>query len=239
MPFRRYKRRRYSGGRRIFRKFRKYVKRRASKRRGYTRNSKIPTGWIVPDSYYCKLRFISIDLGSVSAFPLFTIKLNSLTPNPLDGTHQYFGMDQINDFYYTYTIWGCKWNIMIQNNATNFGIEYSMVPSTVDTAFANIDQMRENPKSRYGVTGIAGATNATRWAKGYHSVAGMYGVSKKFIMDSTNFAGSSVGTDPTNILFLKFGMSSVDPTNPALNVNVKMILTCYVRFYDRKILPPS
>lgn len=215
-------------------------KRRVYRRRrprGIRPNSVVSRSSPVPDRFFTRLNYTElITMQYTGTLKTYQFRVNCLNdPNYTATGHQPMGHDQFALLYNKYKVHGCKYTIIFSNTNVNYQGEAIVQLRPNSVLSASFEDAMEAPYKQYRVLGAEGSgPNAIT---GYASVAKVFGVKKSEVSASKDFQ-ANVGSDPTNQIYLNIYTQN-QATATALDIQVRVNLTFYCEFYERKVLGSS
>lgn len=210
------------------------------RKRSKKRHSVMPTSVRVkgkpgfPDMFVTTLDYVSNGTfaGGVPTPTAQVFLANSLYDPDSTGTgHQPKYYDQLIAVYGKYLVYGCKYELEVNNGATTGA--YGVVTFTeTDVSSRTVEALAEG---RYGKTFNLGPLtgNGTKTIKGYMSMAKLMGQPD---LDSDNTQYSVTSSSPADGAFLIIKVASVDGVSNA-NVYWRIKITYYCKF--KELLDPS
>jgi len=217
-------------------KTRKPNKRRI-KRRRLRANMVVSRSSPIPDRYFTKLNYTELlTLAYTGTLKVYQFRVNCLNDPNYTGTgHQPMGHDQLALLYNKYRVRGCKYNVVFSNTNVNYQGEAIVQQRPNSVLSSTFEDAMESPYRQFRILGAE--TSGPNGISGYVNVAKLYGVKKNEISISDAFS-SNIGSDPASQVFLNVYVQNQD-TATALTIQVRVNLTFYCEFYERKILGSS
>lgn len=206
-----------------------------------TTNSVIRRATVTADRVFVKLRFWDSDQQSTGAGVYQTGTVysgnNPWDPDITIGTGQ--GSAQGYNFYagqfYKMCCLGSAITVRVYNYANAIN-ELAVLPNLVSAVptFGPTAQMGSFPYVKQTTLGLSTGGHDVVTIKNYISVAKMYGVNKKMVLQDDNFQnGTTLGTrtNPANQFFWIVGSQNYD--NAQINLRIFVKMTYYCAFYGR------
>lgn len=199
----------------------------------------------LPDSFMTKLRYTQVftmSAGIGAPYQQYQFRGNSIyDPDLTGGGAQPVWFDNLCSStgpYTSYLVTACK--IACRFNATGdtFAIgnaDVAVSPSNVtyaNTAWADIDDQASYPKTRNTQT-VRYDNAGSKWIKNYATTKEMFDVKKSGDLSINQGAFSSAyNTNPVATWYWIIGAQGMDRTSTSMSVNVKVVLTYYVKFFN-------
>jgi len=226
---------------------RKIQKKRRARPRRYTRRRKTRTTAVVsrtvgfPDRIFTTLNYselFALTYGGAGVPRVHQFMINNLYDPNFTGTgHQPLCHDQYAQFYLRYRVYGMRYKITFTNQetASYYDIAVQKRPNT--SAPSLMEDFLESPYVQRGTLDVKGSGGAIRTMSGYASVAKLRGLSKKQVTYDEDLS-ALIGVSPTQTPSLNIIISNQNTLGTG-SVNIRVQLTFYVCFYDRKFLTQS
>lgn len=234
MPGRRYRKRRpmKRGTRRYARK--KYM-RRGRKSQYEPRLTRFTTGF--PDRLIARLTYE--DVYSMTSPTYHTWRMNSLyDPDYGIGGHQPRGFDQYALIYSKYRVFGFKAVIRVNNTDSTGAQIVGLIADNNPTTYTT-DYLSENPRARIINVGEAQSGDSNRTIYYKAKIPHVCGLTSRQYKDNDTVA-AAVTADPTQCAYLTMVTQSLNTYGGATAaMQVRVVMTFYAEFYDRKELGSS
>lgn len=191
----------------------------------------------LPDRYLTKLHYSQlITLAYAGALTRNQFRMNSIFDPDYSGVgHQPMGHDELAVLYNKYRVRGCKYHLMFSNTDQNYQAEVVVQHRPNTVLSGSFQDALESPYRQYKVLGAEGS--GVRSISGYHDVAKVYG-SKKSVINTDDSFWANVGANPNSTTYMNIYAQN-QATAIALTILVRVQLTYYVEFFERKILGGS
>lgn len=152
----------------------------------------------IPQRYICKMKYSDI-ITTQSVDGTYTFNLNSTwDPNRTGVGHQPYGRDTLATLYNRYRVISCGYRILGWASGANAGFQMAVQPANEVLSPGSIDEMRENPRSKYAIC-VNGAAPAI--IKGKVSIPSLVGRSKSQYMADDRYQ-AQVDTSPSELAIL-------------------------------------
>lgn len=191
---------------------------------------------LVPDTYWCKLRYTSRNLFTTVGGAVFHYVWNgnNVFDPDLTGTgSQPVGLDQLATMYKTYCVFASRIKLIYIGGITTIGgaAELSVCPTVTASDFALIDPqtVKANPKASWRICGDR-QTGPYTMSK-YQTTKGMMGQA----VAQDDVFRAVVGAPPANGWFWHINGQCIDEATD-INVILYTELVYYVRFTQRVAL---
>lgn len=224
-----------------------YKKRHAFRRRRKAFRTSRPNAIVsksspIPDRFFTRLRYSELyaqTYGGLAVPSIYQWRLQSIFDPNLTGVgHQPLGHDQFQLLYNRYRVYGVRYKITFVNQETtrHYDIAILLRPNTVTPT--KVETILEGPYCQRGVLGVEGSGQAVRTFSGYCSNPKILGITKNaYKNDDQNQA--LIGANSTVAGPILSTVISNQNTGDTGTVNVRVELTYYVEFFDRKSLSES
>lgn len=210
------------------------MKRRPRRKANMIRSLSSP----VPDRAFVKLKYTTLSaMNFASSLTAIQFRGNSLFDPDFSGIgHQPMGYDQWAVFYNRYRVYGCSYKITFSNTSTSYQGEVLVQQRPNSVLSPSFEAATESPYKQLRVLPIEGATRPTV-IKGYHNCAKIYGVSKRQYRAEQDYAALITANPPVNTFINVYLQNQTFVQSLAANVRVE--LTYFAEFYERKSLGQS
>lgn len=215
---------------------RKYMKSKQKKRSKASRLTLFkPT--IVPDRYFCKLRFVQT-LGfqpTVAAPSTRQIwRGNSVYDPDQTGTGlQPSGYDQLSLLYTQYRVYGSKIKVELMPGGASGGnyLHFALYPSTNPSTNISTDHAGEQPYAKTLMLGVNSLS--IRTLKNFQSTKRQIGMNA---IDQELDLSSPVSSNPIKEWYWVLDYGTIDGLTNIANGYIKATIEYYVEFFDRQLL---
>lgn len=199
-----------------------------------------------PDSIFVKLRYTDlVDIEwDINAIPgLARYSINSPYDPQVSGGGRYntqpYGYDQWSAIYGSYRCAGSSIRVHSMPTAsttyTNQQVRLTIFPTPISsTSVTDIQMFQQIPYSRTSSTSIYQRSAINH----YISVRKLCGISKA-TFEGDPFYAAGIATDPTNQCYWMISAAPFQEVGPAGAATVKVIITYYVQFFNRKLVSSS
>lgn len=206
---------------RVYKKKRVY--KRKSKRSSKTINYR--GGTLIAPRFITRLKYCETWQASLTGGILndYQFRLNSLfDPTYSLGGHQPLGYDQYTALYARYRVFACSYKITLLPNNANGGA-ICMVPTNSTTPFTDIDDVREQPRSRYTPWSI----DQPRVLSGRISIPQLGGVTSVQYKSDDRFQAATTA-NPTEVYNLHVALLTAGTAT--MTVSIEMVY--HAEFFD-------
>lgn len=215
----------------------RYKKKRGTfKKKRRTFKKKLPMMKGIPNRLFAKLNYVESTTDSVAAASTKYYQYHSSLFDPYYGVggHQCMYFDQYAAMYRFYTVYAIGYDIHIQTlTSTSDNAIIATYSNSDGTVYNTVSSMLERKTSKYA---FFGGNYSSRRLKGYISVAGTYGLSKKAIASDDKFS-AIVSSDPVNTAKLMVHVYNNSATTITYQYVVR--LTYYCKFYSPTLVAQS
>lgn len=173
--------------------------------------------------YITKMKYSGV--YTISTMVGQIMNLNSVfDPDRTGAGHQPYGFDQLTPIYNRYRVISCSYSINAYNGTTP--IRFGALPANEIPPITNMDELCENPRSRWAVQMPGGSTQAVN---GSVYIPSLVGRTKAQYMADDRFQSTVTGNPQELALLCIYAQSlaNVDQT-----VNVTVTLNYTVEFFD-------
>lgn len=175
--------------------------------------------------FITRMKFSQIALFSTTNGYTQVMNLNSVyDPNRTGIGHQPYGFDQLSAIYNRYRVIACSYVVHAYNGTTP--IRFGVLPSNEIPAIGDMNEVCENPRSRFAIQLPNGSTQAV---KGSVSIPALMGRTKAQYMADDRFQ-AAVTANPAELALLNIYAQSLANVN--VDVNVTVTLQYTVEFFD-------
>lgn len=208
----------------------RYGKKRTSKPRRRAPRRKITNVNLVSmtpiaQRYITKMKYSQPAVLAVTNGYVQVMNLNSVfDPDRTGVGHQPYGFDQLAALYNRYRVIGCSYNITAYNGTTP--IRFGALPTNEVPPIGNLDELCENPRSRWAIQVPGGNT---KMIKGYVSIPSLTGRTKAQYMADDRYQSTVTG-NPQELALLSIYAQTLANVNVDVNVTITMNYT--VEFFD-------
>lgn len=192
----------------------------------------------IPDRMFTTLKYSTLStMNYAGGLTAIRFRGNSLFDPDFSGVgHQPYGFDQWANFYNRYRVYGVSYRITPTNTSTIYQGEVLVQHRPNSVLSASIEEANEGPYSQLKALPVEGAGRPPTF-RGYHSVAKVYGVSRKQVRSEQDF-GALISDNPPVNTFINIYLQNQSVVQ-ALTATVRIELTYYAEFYERKRLAQS
>lgn len=169
---------------------------------------------------YSQVNLFSLTNGYTQVF-----NLNSVFDPDRSGVgHQPYGFDQLTPIYNRYRVIACSYSINAYNGSTP--IRFGVLPSNEIPPVGDMNELCENPRSRWTIQLPNGST---QMVNGSVSIPSLVGRTKSQYMADDRFQ-AQVSTSPQELALLCIFAQSLANVN--VDCNVIITLNYTVEFFD-------
>lgn len=187
----------------------------------------------IPQRYICKMKY-SENVSTSAVAPTYAFNLNSIfDPNRTGIGHQPYGHDTLFTLYNRYRVISCGWRINVVMGSTSNPVQLACQPANEVLGTVSINEMRENPRSRY-ITQNPGAQSVFLTGKSY--IPSLVGRTKAQYMADDRYQ-AQMGSSPAELAILN--LVANDAFDSGVAVTVQVLLEYTVEFFDIKHLAQS
>lgn len=190
----------------------------------------------VSQRYICRMKYCENVLSTSLAGPAsYVYNLNSIfDPNRTGIGHQPYGHDTFESMYNRYRVIGCSYSISAYDTNGKY-IQVAATPSNELIIVNSVQQMAENPRTRY----ITQAPNASlKTIKGYVHIPSLVGRTKAQYMADDRYQ-ATFGSSPNEAALLTIAAAPLSGNNDSMSVAFNITLVYHVEVFDVKTLPVS
>lgn len=209
----------------------RYNKKLARRRRNKASVTRLPTGSLVAERTFTKLRYTQrIDLTpAAAATESYVFSGNSaFDPDVTGAGAQPLGFDQYATLYNKYRVRGSKMKVTAAvTSGSHFPCKITIYPQDDNASATGVDNAAARPNSKTRVTAGYGSPNVT--LSKYMSSKKQLGV--KSINEETSFA-ALVNANPSIRWYWCVSVGTIDATTNIAGLYAEVEITYYVEFYD-------
>lgn len=171
------------------------------------------------------MKYSQVATLSLSNTYLQTMNLNSVyDPDRTGVGHQPYGFDQLTPIYNRYRVIACTYSVNAYNGTTP--IRFGCLPSNEIPPIGNMDELCENPRSRWAIQLPNGSTEQV---KGAVSIPSLFGRTKSQYMADDRYQATN-SSSPQELALLNIYAQSL--SNVPTDVQVTVTLNYLVEWFD-------